>query len=230
MNIFVKSLASASLAIAAVSAAPATAQVQGNIATVNTPGVVIGTNAFQTAYQQVTTTYQSQIETRRQRNEQRQTLLRELDTNNDNQLDEAEQQAAANAPQLTQIQALDTEIQQITGQIDGARVYAIEQILAQFPAAMQEVVQAQNIQIVLTPEAFIYAPNQADISQQVVTSLNTRLPSVGIVPPQDWQPNRQSVALFQQIQQALIANAARQQAAAAQQQQQPQSTEAPSGR
>ncbi len=231
MKLFAKSLAAASLALATTIAVPATAQVQGNIATVDTPRVIIGTTAFQTAYQQISTTYQSQIEARRARNQERQTLLQQLDTNNDQQLDEAEQAAAANATQTTRIQEIDREIQGLTAQIDGARVYAVEQLLAQYSAALQEVVQAQSIQMLVSPDAIIYTPPQADISQQVTTALNAKVPSVQITPAQGWQPNRNSVAIFQQIQQVLLtAQAIQQQQAAQQQQQQQPATQAPSGR
>ncbi len=230
MKFFAKSLAIAGLTLSAAVAVPATAQVQGNIATVDTARVVIGTTAFQTAYQQISTTYQSQIDTRRARNQERQTLLQQLDTNNDNQLDEAEQAAAANATQTTRIQAIDQEIQTLTAQIDGARVYAVEQILMQYSASLQEVVQGQSIQMIVSPDAIIYAPPQADISQQVTTALNAKVPSVTIVPPQGWQPNRNSVGVFQQIQQVLLQAQAIQQAQAAQQQQQQPAAQAPEGR
>ncbi|MEP3050084.1 MAG: OmpH family outer membrane protein [Erythrobacter sp.] len=229
MKIFAKTLALAGLTVSAAMAVPATAQVQGNYAIVDVATVVVGTTAFQTAYQQIATTYQPQIDTRRARGEQRQTLLQQLDTNNDGQFDEAEQTAAANTPQVAQIQALDQEIQTLSAQIDGARVFAVEQILAQYPAAMQEVVEAQQLQLVLSPENVIFAAPEADVSALVTTSLNAKVPSVAIVPAQGWQPNRNSVALYQQIQQLLLTAQAIQQQQAAQQPQQP-ATQAPSGR
>ena len=223
-------LAAASLSTAAVVAAPLAAQVQGNIATVNVPAVVINTTAFSTAYQQIATTYKPQLDTIEARQQESQTLLQQLDTNNDNQLDEAEQQAAQNTPQAQRLQAIDQEIAQLSNQVESARVYAIQQILAQYGASLEQVVQQQQIQLVLAPEAVAYAQPAANISPQVTTALNTRVPSVGIVPPQGWQPSRNAVAVYQQIQQALAtaqAIQAQQQAAQAQQQ---GTTQAPSGR
>ena len=222
-------LATASIAIAAVAATPAAAQVQGKIATVDIPAVVISTNAFGTAYQQVGTTYKAQIDAIQARQQESQTLLKQLDTNSDNQLDEAEQEAAQNTPQAKRLQAIEQEVGQLSNQVEAARVYAVEQILAQYGPALQQVVQQQQVQLVLTPEAVIYAPPQASITQQVSTALNTLVPSVAIVPPQGWQPSRNAVGLYQQIQQRLIAAQAmqaQQQAA----QQQPPATQAPSGR
>lgn len=229
MKLFNSVLVGASLAVATIAAAPALAQVQGNIATVNAPAAVINTNAFTTAYQQIGTTYKPQIDTIQARQQESQTLLQQLDTNKDNQLDEAEQQAAQNTPQATRLQAIEQEVGQLTNQIEAARVYAIEQILAQYRPSLEQVVQQRQIQLVLSPEAVIYAPQAANITQQVTTALNTKVPSVQIVPPANWQPTRNAVALYQQIQQTLAtaqAIQAQQQAAQAQQ----QNPQAPSGR
>ena len=230
MKLFAKSLIAASLTTAAVVAAPATAQVQGSFATVNAPGAIIGTTAFQNAYQQIGTTYKAQLDTIRQRGEERQTLLKQLDTNNDNELDEAEQQAAQNSTQAQRIGQIDQELQQLSNQVDGARIFAVEQIMRQYSAALQEVVTQRSIQMVVAPDAVIYAPPAANITQMVVTSLNTKVPSVQIVPPQNWQPNRNAVAMYQQIQQALLTAQAIQAQQQAAQQQQPANNQAPSGR
>lgn len=229
MKLFKTLLVGASLATATVATAPASAQVQGNIATVNAPAAIINTNAFTTAYQQISTTYKPQIDTIQARQQESQTLLQQLDTNKDNQLDEAEQQAAQNTPQATRLQAIEQEVGQLTNQIEAARVYAIEQILTQYRPSLEQVVQQRQIQLVLSPEVVIYAPQAANITQQVTTALNAKVPSVQIVPPANWQPTRNAVALYQQIQQTLAtaqAIQAQQQAAQAQQ----QNPQAPSGR
>ena len=229
MNILKSTLVASSIAMAAVLSVPAAAQVQGKIATVNMPAVVIGTNAFGTAYQQIGTTYKLQIDTLQQRNQERQTLLKQLDKNNDGQLDEAEQTAAQNSTQAQRIAQIEQEMGQLTNQIDGARVYAVEQILAQYGASIEQVVQQLQIQLVLTPDVVVYAPPAANITKQVTAALNAKVAAVNIVPPQGWQPNRNSVAVYQEINQLLQIVAAQQ----AQQQgaQQPQQTPpAPSGR
>lgn len=226
MKKLTKSLAAAGLATAAMIAVPASAQVQGKFATVNAAGAVINTKAFQTAYEQIGTTYKPQIDTIVQREQERQTLLKQLDKNNDKQIDDAELEAAQKTPQATRIGAIEQEVAQLTNQVEGARVYAIEQILRQYSASLQQVVQQQQIQMVVAPEAVVYAPPAANITEQVVAVLDTKVPSVQIVPPANWQPDRNAVALFQQIQQALVAAQARQQAQQAQQQTQQQ----PSGR
>ena len=224
MNTISKILAGASLAAAAMTALPASAQVTGAIGVVGAPGVVASTNAFRTAYQQIGTTYQAQTTQIQQKNQQAQTLLQQLDTNNDGNLDEAEQRAAQTAPQAQQIQTLETEVAQLTNQIEAARVYAIEQILRQYGAAIQDVQQQNNLQVILDRDAVVTA--QPD--EKVVAALNPRAPNVQIPPPQGWQPSQQAVNMYQQITQILmVANARRQ----AEQQGQAQPTQQqPTGR
>lgn len=228
MNILKSALVVSSIAMATAVSAPAAAQVQGKIATINMPAAVVGTNAFGTAYQQIVTTYKLQIDTLRQREQERQTLLKQLDKNNDGELDEAEQTAAQNSTQAQRIGQIEQEMAQLNNQVDGARVYAVEQILAQYGASVEQVVQQLQIQLVLTPDVVVYAPPAANITQQVTAALNTKVAAVNIVPPQGWQPSRNAVGVFQQINQLLQIVAAQQaQQQAAQQQPNPQ---APSGR
>ena len=216
MKLITKTLVAASLAGAAVAAAPLAAQVSGNMAVVNAPVVIAGSNALGTGYQQIGTTYAAQITQIQQKQQQAQTLLKQLDTNNDGNLDEAEQQKAQTAPQAQQIQTLEREINQLSNQIDTARVYVIQQILAEYGNALQTVTSADNIQIVLSPDAVAFANPASNINPKVVTALNARLPSVQITPPQGYQPSQQAVNVFQQVQQVLLIAQARQQASAQQ--------------
>lgn len=222
------------LAIAGISTlvmqpAPLLAQVQGNVATVNLPAVVINSSAFGTAYQQILVTYKPQIDTIQARQQEGQSLLQQLDLNSDGQLDEGEQEAAQDSSQAVRLQAIDQEVTQLTEQIEGARIYAVEQILLQYRGALEQVVQDLDIVVVLTPETVIYAPVEANITQQVTAAINLTVPAVAIVPPASWRPSRNVVAVYQQIQQTLAAAQAiqaQQQAAQAEQ----QNSQAPVGR
>ena len=225
MKFLAKTFASASLAAAVFAAAPASAQVQGNIAVVNTPLAIAQTNALRTAFQQVGTTYQTQITTIQQRQQQIETLLTQLDTNNDGGLDEAEQAAAQTTPQWQQIQQIEREVGQLTNQIDMARAYALEQILRQYSPTLQQVVTQNQVQMVVAPDSVIYAQPAADMTGKVVAALNTAVPSVQTTPPAGWQPSRQTVSVYQQVQQ-IFAIAQQQ----AQQQQAQQPTQQPNGR
>ncbi len=230
MTIFSKLIAPAAVALCAVAAMPAQAQVEGKIATVDISRAVLGTTAFQTAYDQVNTTYAQQNELRRTKAQERQTLLQSFDTNGDKQVDDAELAAKQNSPQFTQLQTLEQEIQALTNQIDAARVYAVEQVITQYGAALQEVVTRQQIKLVIDPATVMFTVPEADITQQITTALNAKVPSVGIVPPQGWQPARESVQLYQEIQQRLLAAQVMQQRQQQAQQQQQGNPQAPAGR
>lgn len=228
MTRLAKLLLPAGMVLAATAALPAHAQVEGRMATVDVSRTIIGTTAFQTAYEQVTTTYASQNELRRTKVQERQTLLTTFDKNGDKQVDDAELAAKQNSADFTKLQTLEQEIQGLANQIDGARVYAVEQIIMQYSAALQEVVTKDQIKLVIDPSTLLYAPPEADISQKVTAALNTRVPAVGVVPPAGWQPSREGVQLYQDIQQRLALAAQIQQQQAAQQQQ--GNTAAPAGR
>ena len=85
----------------------------------------------------------------------------------------------------------------------------------------------QQIKVVLDPNSLLFVAPEADVTAQITTALNAKVPSVGIVPPQGWQPARESVQLFQEIQQRLMAAQLMQQR---QQQQQQGNPQAPAGR
>jgi len=226
MTLFTKLLAPAGLALTAMAALPVQAQVEGRIATVDISRTIIGTTAFQTAYEQVNQTYTQQNDLRRTKAQERQTLLQTFDTNGDKQVDDAELAAKQNSPDFTKLQTLEQEIQALNNQIDGARIYAIEQIIMQYGAALQEVTTRQQIKLVIDPGSLLFAAPEADVTQQVTTALNAKVPSVGVVPPAGWQPSREGVQIFQEIQQRLIAAQMAQQQA----QQQQANTAAPVGR
>ncbi|MFB0613387.1 OmpH family outer membrane protein [Aurantiacibacter poecillastricola] len=216
----------AALAAAGVAlATPAAAQVNG-MATADITAAVIGSQAFQTGFQQISTQYESQRSTIEQRQQQRQQLIQTFDTNGDGQLDQTEQQATQDASNTTvqQIQAIDREMSQLQQPINRARVYVVQQVAQNYSAALQQVISDNNIQFVISPDALVYGPEAADITSNIVTALNTRVPSAQITPPADWQPSEAAVNLYQQIQQLLMISAMQQQQQAAGGQQAPATT------
>ncbi|OJU59112.1 MAG: hypothetical protein BGO08_05500 [Altererythrobacter sp. 66-12] len=211
-------LLAATLAVAPIlAAAPASAQVNG-IAVTDPAIAIASAQALQTAYAQIGTTFQAQRTQLEQVQEQRAGLLRQFDTNNDGQLNEEEQRAAqANTAVIQQIQGLDQQINTIQQPITQARVYVIEQLLMQYSAALQQVTTQNNIQLVLNPNNVVWTTDTVDITQKIAAALNQLAPTVSTSVPQGWQPNRQSVALYQEVQDILL-SAAVQQAQQAQQQ------------
>ena len=208
-------------ALAAFAAAPAAAQVNG-IAVADPAIAVAGSQALQTAYNQIGTTFQAQRTQLEGLQQQRAGLVRQFDTNGDGQLSQEEQTAAqANTAVVQQIQGLDQQINTIQQPITVARVFVIEQIASQLNAAVQQVVQANNIQLILNPSVGLYIADPVDVTDEIITQLNATVPTVSTAAPQGWQPQQQSVNLYQQVQEVLLAVAQQQ---AAQQQAQPAAT------
>ncbi|NVD44300.1 OmpH family outer membrane protein [Qipengyuania atrilutea] len=230
MKNLISSFALASLVLgsgAVFAAAPAAAQVNG-IAT-STPEVVfVRSQARNNAYQQIQQTYASQIQ---QINTARQELARlqqSLDTNNDGQLTNAE--AQANPSVVQQLQQKEQQINTLAQPVVLAQYYAIEQLVNDYANVRNQVVQNKNISLMLTPDAVQYAPESADVTDDLVTLLDQRVPTVSTTPPANWQPRRETVALHQAVGQIVGAVVQQQAAQAAAQQQAAPATQQPQGR
>ena len=213
--------AGAAIALSAVLAAPATAQVNG--IGVSDPALVVASSqALQTSYGQIATTFAAERTQLEQTQTQRDSLARPFDTDGDGQLDDTERAALqANATVLQQIQTLEQSIAQTQQPITAARVYAIEQIAQQLGTAVQQVVAANNVQMIVAPSTVVWMADAADLTDEIAAALNALVPAVSTTPPQGWQPQRSSVDLYQQVQQILVAAAVQQAQQQAAQQQQP---------
>lgn len=214
-------LGAATLALSALVASPVAAQVNG-VAVADPAVAVAGSQALQTAYNQIGTTFQAQRTQLEQLQQQRSTALRQFDTDGDGQLSQEEQTAAqANSGAIAQIQGLDEQINTIQQPITLARIFVIEQIAQQLNPAVQAVVQANAIQLILSPASTLYIADPVDVTDDIIAQLNTLAPTVSTAVPQGWQPQQQSAQLFQQVQDILVTVAAQQQALQQQQAQQP---------
>lgn len=212
---------------ALAAAAPAAAQVNG--IAITSPEIVIARSAARgAAYQQIGQTYNAQITQIGTIRNEINTLVKSLDTNNDNQLSEAERNAKPAV--ITQIQQKEQQIAQISQPISMAQMYVLDQIAREYNAARQQVIADKKIQIMLQPDAIEYAPPAVDVTDAIVAALNTRKPTATTAVPAGWQPTQQIAQLSQAIQQILVA-AAQQQAASVQQAQPGQQQPArPAGR
>jgi Skp family chaperone for outer membrane proteins len=192
-------------------AAPASAQVSG-IGIAEPALVVAGSAALNGAYQQITTMYQQQRTQLDQLDQQRVNLLKPFDTNNDGQLNDAEQKAMkANAATNKQLDTLEQQMNQLQQPINLAALYAVSQIAQQLSPAVQQVVSQGGVQLILPSEGVLYHSDAADLNQKITAALNTRLPQVSITPPAGWQPDQGTLQLFQEVQQVRLAAAALQQ-------------------
>lgn len=224
-----KSLLLASAMMAASNGA-ANAQVANGIAIADPEVAIANASSLATAYQQIETQYQATLDQLEARQTAVQTLTRQLDTNNDNQL--SEQEANANPTVVDQIRTENTALQEMLEPITIAQMFALQQVAAQYPTAQQQVITNKGINVILSPQSILYGPDGINVTRDIIAALNTLIPTANINVPQGWQPNRQTVALHQQIQQlraAAFQRAAQAQAAQGQQAAAP-APDRPSGR
>jgi Skp family chaperone for outer membrane proteins len=215
MNIRNTAILAALLSATAV-AVPASAQVSG-IATSDTSVAIARSKALGTAYQQIGTQYAAVAQQMQAKRLEINNLNAQLDTNKDKELTQAELDVAikAKSPVLTQIDAKQKEITTLQDPIILAQLYSVEQIAMKYEAAQQAVITAKRINVILAPDAFVWAPESVDVTAAITAELDKAVPSVAITPPAGWRPSRQIGQLYQQIQQLINAAAQQAQAAAA---------------
>lgn len=181
-------------ALVAPVAAPVAAQAQ-TVAVANPEQAIGASRAWATARTQIETTYKAQLdqaEARRQAvGKELQPLVTAFNT----------ARAAPNANQAslqqqattiqTREQAAQAEIQRITLPAQRAQAYAIEQISAKLPDAVQAVVRARNVSMLVRPDAVLFAGPTADVTSAITTELDRLVPTVSVTPPANWQPGQQ---------------------------------------
>ena len=205
----------AALLSATAIAVPATAQVAG-IATAETSVAIARSKALGTAYQQIGAQYAAVVQQMQAKRQEINNLNAQLDTNKDKELTQAELDVAIKAknPLLVQLDAKQKEINTLQEPIILAQLYAVEQVALKYEAAQQAVIAAKKINIILAPDAFVWAPEAVDVTPAITAELDKAIPAAVITPPAGYRPSRQIGALYQQIQQ-LFNNAAQMQAAQA---------------
>ncbi|MBR0551578.1 OmpH family outer membrane protein [Stakelama marina] len=193
-----KTLLFAAAALAPIAAAaPAQAQVAG-VAVADPQQAIQDSNAWKTASAQIQTTYKAQIDQAQSRSN---AIKAELDPLVKS-FNAARQQPNANQASLqtqaqsiqSKEQAANAEVNKILQPVQRARAYALEQISNQYPKAVQAVIGAKKIQVLLRPDATIYAAPAADVTSDITAQLNTLVSNVSIQPPANWQPGQQQNA------------------------------------
>lgn len=233
MTICKTSLTIAAASAAAMLAAPAAAQV-GGIATASPDSVILNAKAFGTANTQIATTYKAQLDQATAKQTALTTQIRTiLDTNKDGQISNEEYQASqvATNPLSGRVKAAEAAgqpgIDQLRAPAVKAQAYAIEQVGLKYDAALQAVVRAKNVNIVLSPNAIQYAPPTVDITKDVIAELDRQTPTVTTAAPANWQPSQDTVTLLQQYRQAVYMQEMRRAQAAQQGAPAPAGTPAP---
>ncbi len=184
------------LLLAAALVAPGVAAAQvGGVAVADPEAAVANSRAWSAARTQIQTTYKTQLD---QANARRQAISAELQP-----LVTAYQTAAAAPgaseaslrPQAqaiqTKEQAANAELARLTQPAQRAQAYALEQISAKLPEAVNAAVRAKSVSLLLRPNAALYANPSADITSAITAELDRVVPTVSITPPANWQPGQQ---------------------------------------
>lgn len=200
-------LATAALATApvalAVAATPASAQSKLGVAVVNVDAAIGQSAAAQTASQQMQVTYKSSIDSFNARQTALQTELKQKQD-----ALQAAAKAAGEKPTPAQqtalqkqydelqarAQAAQNELNQLRQPTELAKAYVIEQIGAKLEEALKSVMTKNKVDLLLKDEAAMAYQPSVDLTNALVTELNTLVPTVGIVPPQGWRPGQQQQA------------------------------------
>lgn len=175
--------------------APAAAQ---SVAVLDPNAAVENSNAWKTATQTIQTTYKTQISQAQARQTalaaEIKTAAAALDTNHDNQISAAEAKANPNGVQALQTkeQSAKQELQRLSEPFNRAQGYALEQISGHEDEAVTNVVKQRRVQVLLRPEAAIYADPATDLTGAVTAELDRLITApVSVTPPANWQPGQQ---------------------------------------
>ncbi|WP_174280290.1 OmpH family outer membrane protein, partial [Sphingomonas bacterium] len=192
-------LAAAAIAApgALLTAAPVQAQV-GQVATADPQAAMANTKAFQAAVAQIRVTYKAQIDQAQARGTAIDAELQPLVT----QFNAARAVPNANQQALqTQLQAIQAkqnagrdEIARITAPAERAQQYALEQLQQHLSDAVQAVVKARNIGLIVSPQAVLLNQPAADVTPAITTELDRLVPTVSTAVPANWQPGQQQQA------------------------------------
>lgn len=236
MNKFIKPLILASAIIATPAITTSVHAQVSNIGLVSPELSIANAKALKTAYDQIETQYKAQYDEINGRQTNIENLTKQLDTDNNNQISPAEQQA--NDTIVQQIRAERNAIDQLSQPIVLAQMFAVQQVAVQYPTAQQQAVTEKQINMLLAPQSILYSAPSIDlnkeitnISQDVIAKLDVLVPFANVNVPQGWRPDPNTQSLYQQIQ--VINRQAAIQAAQAAQASQPQPvapTQQPRGR
>ena len=190
-------MAAAIAAPVALSAPAAQAQVNG-VAVADPQGAIANSKAWAAAKTQIQATYATQLAQADTRSRAIQAELQPLVT----QFQAAQRAPGASnaslAPQYQAIQAKQqagqAEIARITAPAERAQAYVIEQIQSHLGEAVQNVVRAKNVSLLVNPQAVLFLQPTADITPAVTAELDRLVPSVSTAVPATWQPGQQQAA------------------------------------
>jgi Skp family chaperone for outer membrane proteins len=209
MKTLVKSAALASsLVLANIAVQPAVAQDKGGtivqgLAVASFDAVIANSNAYKSAEQQRQTTYKAQYDQAKSRSEALNAQLKPLVDKFNADRRAAKPNQASLQQQAQQIQQIQEngqrEIQQILAPVAMSQAYVNEQIEDKLDAAVKAAMNKKKVSLLLSPEAVLAVNGSAyNLNQEILSELNTALPSAQIVPPSGWEPRQIREARAQQ--------------------------------
>ena len=173
---------------AALAIAPAQAQ---TVATADFDGAVVKTKAFTAANETIKTTYKTQITSVEGYQKELQTLLAPFDTNKDNRIDDNELRAAQASPTWATVVAKQQQIDTNQGPVVRAQAYVFEQVSAKLNQAVQSVITARGLSLIVKPDAVVWANQVGNITPAITAELDKLVPTANATPPANWQPGGQ---------------------------------------
>lgn len=186
-----KLLLAAAMSATALAGSPVAAQ---SVAVADPERAVAQSRAWSAARTQIQTTYKAQIDQASARERALQAELQPLATAYQNaaRAPNATQATVAPAAQALQTrqQAAQAELARLSQPFQRAQAYAIEQISTRLNDAVQAAVRARNVQLLVRPDAALFAQPAADITPAITTELDRLVPSVSINVPANWQPGQ----------------------------------------
>ncbi|MEW9856915.1 OmpH family outer membrane protein [Novosphingobium sp. M1R2S20] len=205
MKIILKSALAASLLLGV--AQPALAQNSGTVvqglAIANLDAVIANSNAYKTAETQRQTTYKAQFDQARTRGDALNAQLKPLADKFNADRQAAKPNQASLEQQAATIQQLQErgqqELQQILAPVALSRAYVQEQIDDKLDQAVKNAMAKKKVSLLLSPQSVLAVNDNAyNLNQEILTELNTLLPSAQLTPPQGWEPRQMREARAQQ--------------------------------
>ncbi|WP_156840495.1 OmpH family outer membrane protein [Novosphingobium aquimarinum] len=208
MQMLLKTALAAALAAGtALTAQPVLAQATGTVvqglAIANLDAVIANSNAFKTAETQRQTTYKAQIDQAEQRRNAISAQLNPLVTKFNTDSQAANPNQASLQQQAATIQRMQEsgqeELQRILQPVAMSRAYVTEQIEDKLDQAVKAAMGKKKVSLLLNPQAIVAVNASAyNLNQDILTELNTMIPSAQIVPPAGWEPRQIREARAQQ--------------------------------
>jgi Skp family chaperone for outer membrane proteins len=190
------------VSLPALAQTAATGPVVPGLAVADLEGAIASTNAFKTGQQQRQVTYKPQIDQANARGTAIQAQLNPLidKFNKDRQANVPAATLQQEAAQIDQIQkAGQQEIQRIVQPAAYSEAYVQEQIEEKLDQAVKNAMAAKKISLLLSPQVVLAMNNNAyNLTSDVISQLNTLIPSAQLVPPAGWEPRQIREARAQQ--------------------------------